>query len=270
MRINLALLGATLVVCLVAKPALASSDDIGKSFQMAALALTSPQVNSKPAASSAVKNNVPAKRVSRKSVAKHKPAKKRTYERLVAKINLSTQTMNVVVNGQVKHSWKISSGAKGYFTPTGSYKPYYMTSMHYSKKYNNAPMPHSVFFRGGYAIHATGSVRRLGTPASHGCIRLSPGNARQFFSLVQKFKKSGTRIRISGATPSYKAVRRYARKKPSRKRNNSWANVTGYGNNYVSYKVRRRPASSVRRIRIGQSRPTRRRVANNGVFNWQF
>ena len=90
--------------------------------------------------------------------------------------------MKVLVDGKLKHSWKISSGAKGHHTPTGSYKPYYMNSMHYSKKYDNAPMPHSVFYSGGFAVHATSSVRRLGTPASHGCTRLSPGNARKSFS----------------------------------------------------------------------------------------
>ncbi|MCP4936992.1 MAG: L,D-transpeptidase [bacterium] len=202
-------------------------------------------------------------------ISKKKTVKKRIPERLVAKINLSSQTMNILVDGKVKHNWKISSGAKGHHTPTGSYKPYYMTSIHYSKKYDNAPMPHSVFFRGGYAIHATGAVRRLGNPASHGCVRLSPGNAKKFFKLVQRYKKAGTRIKIAGSTPKSRGFKkRYAR--ASRPRRTSWDNYTGYAGNYVSYSARRRPAANTRRIRIG--RPTRRvrRTSHGRIFSWQY
>ena len=197
-------------------------------------------------------------------LAKKKKVKKRTRERLVAKINLSSQTMNIVVDGKLKHSWKISSGAKGFHTPTGSYKPYYMTSMHYSKKYNNAPMPHSVFFRGGYAVHATGSVRRLGNPASHGCVRLSPGNARKFFKLVQKYKKAGTRIKIAGYTPASRGLKkRYTRKKrrANRYSANSWSN---FGQpRYTRTRVRRRSARTVRRISIRRNVRSNRRTVRN-------
>jgi lipoprotein-anchoring transpeptidase ErfK/SrfK len=88
---------------------------------------------------------------------------------LIAKVNLSTQTMTVVANGKTLHSWKVSSGAVGYPTPTGTFKPGWMAKMWHSKQYDDAPMPHSVFFKDGAAIHATTSVGRLGTAASHGC-----------------------------------------------------------------------------------------------------
>ena len=110
--------------------------------------------------------------------------------------NLSTQTMTVSVNGRVKHRWRISSGRKGYRTPTGTYRPGRMYREYYSRKYDNSPMPHSIFFRGGYAIHGTGYVRNLGRTASHGCIRLHPANARKLYNLVRAHGKKNTRISI--------------------------------------------------------------------------
>lgn len=129
-------------------------------------------------------------------------------KRLVARIDLSSQTMNVEIDGQVEHSWKISSGAaNGYHTPTGSYTPIHTAVLHRSRKYDNAPMPHAVFFRGGYAVHATGATWALGRPASHGCVRLSPSNAKTFYSLVNQYGKSATQIRIAGVTPVKTSLR---------------------------------------------------------------
>src|SRR5690606_7743532 len=91
---------------------------------------------------------------------------------LVARVDVSSQTMTVTKSGFVVGRWKVSTARNGYHTPRGSYRPTRMHRMWYSKKYDNAPMPHSVFFRGGYAIHGTNHVRSLGRPASHGCIRL--------------------------------------------------------------------------------------------------
>ena len=127
--------------------------------------------------------------------------------KLSAKINLSSQTMNVYENGKKTHSWKISSGKDGHFTPTGNFKPYIVKKMHYSKKYDNAPMPYSVFFRGGYAIHGTGAVWRLGRPASHGCVRLHTSNAKKFHDLVLKHGKKSTSIKVVGSTPSKTVVK---------------------------------------------------------------
>jgi len=116
--------------------------------------------------------------------------------RLVAQVDLSSQTMTVSHNGSVKYRWKVSTGRKGYRTPTGSYSPKWLSKHHRSRKYNNAPMPYSVFFRGGYAVHGTYDLKRLGRVASHGCIRLHPDNAAKFFSLVQRTGNSNTRIVI--------------------------------------------------------------------------
>ncbi len=92
------------------------------------------------------------------------------------------------------YQWRVSTARKGYYTPTGTFHPYSLQPMHYSKKYDNAPMPHSIFFSGGYAIHATPHVGALGRPASHGCVRLSPSNAATLYSIVKQ--DSDTTIRI--------------------------------------------------------------------------
>lgn len=116
---------------------------------------------------------------------------------LVAKIDLSTQTMVVSQHGKVKYKWRVSTGRKGYTTPTGSYSAKWLSRNHRSRKYNNAPMPYAVFFRGGYAVHGTYETKRLGRVASHGCVRLAPEHAATFFSLVQKSGNSNTRIIIT-------------------------------------------------------------------------
>lgn len=94
------------------------------------------------------------------------------------------------------YEWDVSTGRKGYNTPVGDYQPYLMKPMHYSRKYDNAPMPNSIFFHGGYAIHATYDLKRLGQPASHGCIRLHPQNAKWLYRLVKDYGKDNTYIRI--------------------------------------------------------------------------
>jgi lipoprotein-anchoring transpeptidase ErfK/SrfK len=115
---------------------------------------------------------------------------------LVANIDLSRQTMTITVDGAPYASWPVSTGQNGYNTPMGSYRPYLLKRMHYSSKYENAPMPHSVFFSGGYAIHGTPYVRRLGRRASHGCVRLHPANAARLYKLVLIYGLDNTRIRI--------------------------------------------------------------------------
>lgn len=110
-------------------------------------------------------------------------------------IDVSEQTMYVETPTDY-YEWNVSTGRKGYSTPRGIYQPYHMTKMHYSSKYDNAPMPNSIFFHGGYAIHATDAVNRLGSPASHGCVRLSPQNAKWLYRLVQEYGKENTFIYI--------------------------------------------------------------------------
>ena len=109
---------------------------------------------------------------------------------VVARVSLASQTMTVSINGSKRYTWKISSGRAGYSTPRGSYRPQRLYSSYYSKKYDLAAMPYSVFFNGGYAVHGTWAVGRLGSRASHGCIRLSNGNARTFFDLARTYGRN--------------------------------------------------------------------------------
>lgn len=116
---------------------------------------------------------------------------------LVAHIDISSQTMTVSKNGLPMHHWKVSTARKGYSTPRGTYRPQRMARMWYSRKYDNSPMPHSVFFRGGYAIHGTNHLKSLGRPASHGCVRLHPSNAAALFSMIKQVGAGNTRIVIT-------------------------------------------------------------------------
>lgn len=113
-----------------------------------------------------------------------------------ATIDLTEQRMYVSIGGKPAYTWAISSGRKGYSTPTGSYRPTRMYRKYFSRKYNNSPMPHSIFFRGGYAIHGTGYTKQLGRRASHGCVRLAPGNAAKLYALVNQHGRGNTRIVI--------------------------------------------------------------------------
>ncbi len=115
---------------------------------------------------------------------------------VLAKIDLSSQRMSVYQNGRLKYTWKVSTARRGYRTPTGNYRPTRMYKRYFSKKYYNSPMPHSIFFRGGYAIHGTNAIKRLGRVASHGCIRLHPANAAKLYSMIQRSGRGRARIRI--------------------------------------------------------------------------
>lgn len=113
---------------------------------------------------------------------------------VTVRVDLSNQTMTVAEDGNVVYNWAVSTGRKGYRTPRGTYGVTRMHKMWYSRKYDNTPMPHSIFFRGGYAIHGTYEERKLGRPASHGCIRLARRNARTLFNLVKARGPRNTRI----------------------------------------------------------------------------
>lgn len=109
-------------------------------------------------------------------------------------VSKSHQRM-IVHSSEGSYSWPVSTARRGYYTPTGVFYPYSLQPMHYSRKYDNAPMPHSIFFSGGYAIHATPHTGNLGRPASHGCVRLSPGNAATLYGIVSRDREDTT-IRI--------------------------------------------------------------------------
>jgi hypothetical protein len=118
---------------------------------------------------------------------------------LVVHIDKSTQQMRVSVDGTVKHVWSVSTGRGGYGTPSGRFRPQRLERKWFSRKYYNSPMPHSIFFHKGYAIHGTNYISRLGGPASHGCVRLHPANAAALFALVRTHGLASTSIVVGGS-----------------------------------------------------------------------
>lgn len=118
------------------------------------------------------------------------------------RIDLSKQKMDVIVVGYHEYTWDISSARRGYTTPTGDFRVNWMTPMHYSEQYDASPMPHSIFFHEGIAIHGTDETKRLGRPASHGCVRLSKENARTLYQLVKIYGMGNTRISVKSKQPS--------------------------------------------------------------------
>lgn len=118
---------------------------------------------------------------------------------VLIKVDKATQRMQVWVNGEVRHSWAVSTGMPGYATPVGFHAPSHLARHHRSREWDDAPMPHSIFFTSrGHAIHGSTAVHRLGSPASHGCVRLSPENAATLFALVKEEGIAHTRISITG------------------------------------------------------------------------
>ena len=114
-------------------------------------------------------------------------------------VDKAAQRMSVVVDGQERHSWPVSTGLTRYDTPTGSYTPFRLEKDHFSKEWDDAPMPHSIFFTSrGHAIHGSDATQRLGSPASHGCIRLSRENAAILFDLVTEQGLEKTKVVVTG------------------------------------------------------------------------
>ena len=114
--------------------------------------------------------------------------------RLSITIDISTQQMIVADGGNTIYSFDVSTGRAGHATPTGHFHPIRMNQIWYSSKYENAPMPWSIFFHGGYAIHGTTDIRHLGHVASHGCVRLHPDNAKALFALVKQYGMQNTDV----------------------------------------------------------------------------
>jgi lipoprotein-anchoring transpeptidase ErfK/SrfK len=112
-------------------------------------------------------------------------------------IDINDQLMKVYKGDTIVYSWLCSTGRKGYNTPKGNFSPYHATTMHYSKQWDNAPMPYSVFFNKGVAIHGTNHVSRLGRRASHGCVRLRVKHAKKFYKLARKYGYNRIHIEVS-------------------------------------------------------------------------
>lgn len=119
-------------------------------------------------------------------------------------IDLSTQRMEVQTADGQNYSWPISSARAGYVTPRGVFAPTSLQAMHYSKKYHHSPMPHSIFFHRGYAIHGTYATRWLGRPVSHGCVRISPANAATLYSCSRR-RRHDQNHRLAAAQPFLRA-----------------------------------------------------------------
>jgi L,D-transpeptidase catalytic domain len=117
-------------------------------------------------------------------------------------VDKNIQRMTVTVDGIERYSWPVSTGLEDYATPTGAFTPSRLARQHYSREWDNAPMPHSIFFTdAGHAIHGSNIIGRLGQPASHGCVRLAPRNAELLFRLVLAEGLENTRIDITGTDP---------------------------------------------------------------------
>jgi hypothetical protein len=118
-------------------------------------------------------------------------------------IDKSTQQMSVYVDGEPRYTWPVSTGRPGYDTPNGSFRPNRMDADHFSQEWDNAPMPHTIFFdMQGHAIHGFFDVKHLGLAVSHGCVRLSPEHAATLFDLVKAEGMGETSVTVSGRTPS--------------------------------------------------------------------
>jgi hypothetical protein len=159
---------------------------------------------------------------------------------LVLNTDLAAQRLTVIENGKVKHVWPISSGRAGYVTQTGTFRPQWASKRWYSRQYEYAPMPHAIFFHRGTAFHGTGAVGLLGRPASHGCVRLVPGNAALLFKLVHKHGYAQTKVAVhNGARSRGLAVaakgdgRRRAANQPGQRRD---TRVSRYNARPASYR----------------------------------
>lgn len=114
-----------------------------------------------------------------------------------ARVDISEQRMHVYQNGVLRHSWPVSTARRGKVTPVGSWTAKWTSKNHRSSRYNGAPMPYSVFYNGNYAVHGTNHIKRLGRPASAGCIRLHPDNARVFYNMSLNAGLKNVKVRVT-------------------------------------------------------------------------
>ncbi len=121
---------------------------------------------------------------------------------ILINIDKTKQRMTVFLDGEQKYDWPVSTGMAGYSTPSGNYTALSMNEIWYSKEWDNAPMPHAIFYmKDGHAIHGSYEVKRLGKPASHGCVRIAPQNAATLYALVAKTGLENTQVVLAGTSP---------------------------------------------------------------------
>jgi lipoprotein-anchoring transpeptidase ErfK/SrfK len=119
---------------------------------------------------------------------------------IVVTVDKTAQRLSVAVDGFPRYQWPVSTARWGYRTPNGTYRPQWLARKWFSTIYDGSPMPYSIFFNGGYAIHGSYEISHLGRPASHGCIRLHPEHAAILFALVKEHMRD-TQIVVTGERP---------------------------------------------------------------------
>ena len=125
---------------------------------------------------------------------------------IVVNIDKTKQQMTVFLDGVERYNWPVSTGKSGYSTPSGTFTAMSMNEVWYSKEWDNAPMPHAIFFmKDGHAIHGSYEVKTLGKPVSHGCVRISPQNAATLYDLVAKTGLKNTQVVLAGDAPGGEA-----------------------------------------------------------------
>jgi len=125
---------------------------------------------------------------------------------ILINIDKTKQQMTVFLDGVETYNWPVSTGKAGYSTPSGTFTAMSMNEVWYSKEWDNAPMPHAIFFmKDGHAIHGSYEVKTLGKPVSHGCVRISPQNATTLYGLVAKTGLKNTQVVLAGDAPGGEA-----------------------------------------------------------------
>jgi lipoprotein-anchoring transpeptidase ErfK/SrfK len=164
-------------------------------------------------------------------------------------IDKPTQEMKVFIDGVERYTWEVSTGLRGYDTPSGKYTARSMNEIWYSKQWDDAPMPHAIFFtKKGHAVHGTNETKNLGKPASHGCVRLAPEHARILFALVKEKGLEDTEIVLNGDTPKSEAkVASAGARKPAPK-GKSRSGATKAASSRPSKQEMKRPRQFVRRV----------------------
>ncbi len=116
-------------------------------------------------------------------------------------VDKDAQMMTVAVDGVERYHWPVSTGNPSHETPNGTFRTFRMEADHFSKEFDDAPMPHSIFFtKVGHAIHGTESESKLGMPVSHGCVRLSRANASTLYAMVEKDGVLNTTVTLTGSS----------------------------------------------------------------------
>ncbi len=128
---------------------------------------------------------------------------------ILVTVDKAAQQLTVSRDGALLYRWPVSTGRPGRDTPNGRFRAFRLERDHYSKEWDDAPMPHSIFFtEQGHAIHGSYEVKKIGTPASAGCIRLHPEHAEKLFELVEQTGVLKTTVVVTGQIPPAAVARR--------------------------------------------------------------